>query len=696
MRIRIVLPLLVLVAAGLAGSAITSAAEATTAAPINQPLQPIDVFALQWAEHPVLSPDGRRIVYQRSGFDVLKDVKTSTLWLHDAERGAGQPLTLGKHDGPAVWSPDGQRIAYVAADNGKPALTVRWLGSGRSTELAQLPSVPAALTWSRDGDWLAFTMQVAAEEKPLASLPKAPKGAEWAAPARLIDRVTYRVDGAGYLEPGFGQVFVIAADGGAPRQVSRGEHHFSEPVWAADGRSLVVSANLDDDWEYAPLESDLYRLELATGALARLTDRRGPDSQPVLSADGRQLAYIGFDDQRLGYQNQQLSVLDLASGKSRVLSADFDFSIESPQWDGNRGIWFQYDDHGRTRIGWIAAGGGKVRSLADDLGGTTMGRPYGSGSKSAAAGRVAYTRGSEYRPADLAVLEPNGRVRTLTDLNANLLDHRSLGRIEEINVPSSADGRAIQGWLVYPPDFSADRKYPLLLEIHGGPFANYGPRFAPETQLYAAAGYLVLYINPRGSTSYGAEFANLIHHRYPGQDYDDLLSAVDAVIARGHVDSDNLFVTGGSGGGVLTAWIVGHTDRFRAAVVAKPVINWASFVLTADFPAFFTQYWFPGPPWEQAAAYRDRSPISYVGKVSTPTLLITGEADLRTPSPEAEQFYQALKLRKVDTAMLRIPGASHEINRRPSQMLTQVLSTIAWFERYRQSADSGATTAASE
>ncbi|MGE3731931.1 MAG: prolyl oligopeptidase family serine peptidase, partial [Lysobacterales bacterium] len=555
-----------------------------------------------------------------------------------------------------------------------------------STALAQLPSSPSGLAWSPDGRWIAFTMQVAADDRPLATLPKAPKGAEWAAPAKLIDRVTYRVDGAGYLEPGFSQVFVIPAEGGAARQVSRGEHHYSDPVWAADGGSLFVSANLDYDWEYAPLESDLYRLDVDSGALTRLTDRRGPDGQAALSADGRQLAYVGFDDRQLGYQNQQLSVLDLVSGKSRVLSADFDFSIEAPVWDGNRGLWFQYDDHGRTRIGWIAASGGKVRSLADDLGGTAVGRPYGGGSKSAAAGRVAYTRGSEYRPAEVAVLDRNGRARTLTDLNANLLGHRRLGRVEEISVTSSADGRAIQGWLVYPPDFSADKKYPLLLEIHGGPFANYGPRFAPETQLYAAAGYLVLYVNPRGSTSYGAEFANLIHHRYPGQDYDDLQSAVDAVIARGQVDTDNLFVTGGSGGGVLTAWIVGHSDRFRAAVVAKPVINWASFALTADFPAFFTRYWFPGPPWEQEAAYRERSPISYVGKVNTPTLLITGEADLRTPSPEAEQFYQALKLRKIDTAMLRIPGASHDINRRPSQMLTQVLNTIAWFERYRRPA----------
>ncbi|HJT98893.1 MAG TPA: S9 family peptidase, partial [Rhodanobacteraceae bacterium] len=332
----------------------------------------------------------------------------------------------------------------------------------------------------------------------------------------------------------------------------------------------------------------------------------------------------------------------------------------------------------------IGAGGGKVATLADDLGGTAMGRPYPGGAMSAAAGKIAYTRGSEYRPADVAIVDRGGQPRSLTDLNANLLGHKALGKVEEIRVKSSADGREVEAWIVTPPDFEPGKKYPLMLEIHGGPFANYGPRFAPETQLYAAHGYIVVYANPRGSTSYGSEFANLIENAYPGKDYDDLMSVVDAVVARGSVDTANLFVTGGSGGGVLTAWIVGHTDRFRAAVVAKPVINWYSFALTSDFYTLFSRYWFPGPPWEQQANYMQRSPITYVGHVKTPTMMITGEDDHRTPSSEAEQFYQALKLRKIDTALLRIPGASHEIQTRPSNMLAQVLNTIGWFDRHRQ------------
>jgi len=240
--------------------------------------------------------------------------------------------------------------------------------------------------------------------------------------------------------------------------------------------------------------------------------------------------------------------------------------------------------------------------------------------------------------------------------------------------------------VITPPGFDPARKYPLVLEIHGGPFAAYGPTFAAEQQLYAAAGYVVLYVNPRGSTGYGREFGNAIHHAYPGHDYDDLVSAVDAMLARGYVDPSRLFVTGGSGGGVLTAWIVGKTDRFRAAVVQKPVINWTSFVLTADRYNFFWKYWFGGYPWDQPEEYARRSPLSLVGNVTTPTMVLTGEEDYRTPMSESEQYYQALRLRKVPTALVRVPGAGHGLDNRPSQLATKVAHVLAWFERHDRAA----------
>ena len=452
----------------------------------------------------------------------------------------------------------------------------------------------------------------------------------------------------------------MPAEGGTPRQLTDGEFHHEGPVaWLPDATGILFSANRLEGWEHDPIESDVYELRLPGGEIRRLTDRDGPDESPVVSPDGKWIAYVGFDDKRMGYHNRQLYVMDRDGGEVRSLTADLDRSVAQPAFaESGEGIYFLYDDRGDTRLALVTLEG-EIRHVARQVGGTSLGRPYSSGAYSVSkGGRVAFTRTDEHRPADIATAgEGPGGGRTITDLNGDALGHKILGDVEEIWLKSSHDGRDIQSWLVKPPGFEPDDKYPLILEIHGGPFANYGRRFSAEMQLYAAAGYLVLYVNPRGSTGFGQEFANLIHHNYPGEDYDDLMSAVDAVVARGCVDEQNLFVTGGSGGGVLTAWIIGKTDRFRAAVVAKPVINWYSFVLTADAYNFFYRYWFPDFPWEVPDQYLRRSPISLVGNVKTPTMLMTGEADYRTPISEAEQYYQALKLRKVEAALVRIPGA---------------------------------------
>ena len=385
-----------------------------------------------------------------------------------------------------------------------------------------------------------------------------------------------------------------------------------------------------------------------------------------------------------GYNNSELYLLDLESGAIRKLSGDFDRSIENPQWDSSgTSIWFQYEDRGTHRIGSINLKGKLVESDLR-LGGTTLGRPYASGSFDIGTnGVIAFTAGDTRSPADLMTSKRGERPRQLTQLNKDVLAHKTLANVQEITWESSFDGQAIQGWLMTPPGFDAQKRYPLILEIHGGPHAAYGPNFSAEAQLFAAQGYVVLYTNPRGSTSYGDAFANAIHLAYPGNDYDDLMSGVDSVIEQGFVDPEQLFVTGGSGGGVLTAWIVGKTNRFKAAVVAKPVINWISFALTADHALYFSTFWFDGPAWEKTEDYWARSPLSLVGNVSTPTMLLTGESDYRTPMSETEQYYQALKQRKVDTMMIRIPGAPHGIAGRPSRLIAKVNNILAWFERYR-------------
>ncbi|RMF27346.1 MAG: S9 family peptidase [Bacteroidetes bacterium] len=647
---------------------------------------PLDVFALEYASDPQISPDGRWVVYVRNRMDIMKDKARGELWLLAVDGSVHRKLTSREAgESSPRWSPDGTRIAFVSGTEEGAEVFLYWLESGQHARLSQLERSPRGLSWSPDGRQLAFSMLVPEKEPQIGQLPPKPKGAQWADPPRVITRLKHESDGSGYEEPGYYHLFVLPAEGGSPRQVSSGNfHHRSTPEWSPDGKSLIFSANRNPDWEYEFINSEIYTLNLQSGTIRALTDRNGPDHSPALSPDGKYIAYLGFDDRMQTYQLTRLYLMNADGTNKRLLTADLDRSVRNPRWapDG-RGILFEYDDRGITRIGYVDLQG-QVRTVAENLGGTSLGRPYGGGSFSVARnGAIAYTYTRPEHPADVGLVSPDGKWTRLTRLNDDLLPHRTLGSVEEIWWKSSFDGRDIQGWVVKPPHYDPSKKFPLLLEIHGGPITNYGERFSAEIQLYAAAGYVVLYANPRGSTGYGEAFANLLHHNYPGEDYDDLMSGVDALIEQGLVHPDSLFVTGGSAGGIMTAWIIGKTDRFRAAAVVKPVMNWYSKVLTADNYYFYHERRYPGHPWTNPEAYLKFSPISLVGNVRTPTLVMVGTADLRTPPSEARQLYHALKLCRIETAYVEIPGASHNIARRPSQLIAKVANVLGWFERYR-------------
>jgi acylaminoacyl-peptidase len=665
-------------------------AGAVRAPAVRRALQPIDVFALQRAGDPQIAPDGRRIVFERHFMDEMKDRERTNLWIVASDGSDLRPLTTGiRNDGSPRWSPDGNRLAYVSNREEGAQIWIRWMDSGQEAKATSLRHGPGELKWSPDGRSLAFTMFVAEDEPTLATMPPKPDGAEWAPPARVITHAVYRADDDGYLESGHTQVFIVPAEGGEPRQLTFGPYDHGSIAWTPDGKAILVSAIRRPESELEQLDTEIYEVALADGAMKALTKRKGPDNEAAPSPDGKLIAFTGFDDRYQGYQVTHLYVMDRDGSNPRMLAAALDRDVAQPTWSADgKGLFVQSDDHGDTKILFVPISGAP-RVVAEHLGGADLGRPYAGGSFSVARdGTVAYMEVEPDHPGDVAVVGPSA-TRRLTRLNDALLAQRTLGRVEEIRYKSSADGREIQGWIIQPPNFEASKKYPLILEIHGGPYDNYGTRFAMEHQLYAAAGNVVLYINPRGSTSYGEEFGNLIHKDYPNHDYYDLMSGVDAVIAKGYVDTSRLYVTGGSGGGVLTAWIVGHTDRFRAAVSQKPVINWTSWALTTDNPPFGAKYWFGAMPWDAPELYRKLSPLTYAGNVKTPTMLLTGEVDYRTPIAESEQFYEALRLRNVPSALVRIPEASHNQTARPSNMIKRAVYVLAWFNRY---GGSGGTT----
>jgi dipeptidyl aminopeptidase/acylaminoacyl peptidase len=648
----------------------------------------VDVFELEIAADPQISPDGSQVAYARRSNDIMTDQTRSNIWVVGTDGRGHRPLLSGtdSYSSPR-WSPGGGRLAYISSAEGRgPELYVRWMDTGQTALLSNLPASPGAISWSPDGSQIAFTAHVKGEGAKLATPPEKPEGAEWAPPVIVIDSLNYRADGRGYLEPGNTHVFVIPADGGTPRQVTSGDFNHGGPLaWSPDGSTIVMSSNREDEWEFNRGNTELWSVDVAIGDMQQLTDRFGPDRSATYSPDGSKIAYLGYDDMRMGYHNAGVYVMNVSDGSIDELTSGFDRSVGAVAWAGSSSrLYIQYDDHGKRHLATLSMNG-RIQSIADDLGSANVSRPYTSGGFSVADnGAYAYSAGAPNRPADVAAGRRGGNPSILTNLNDDLLGHKTLGNVEEITWQSSAGGLEVQGWIVTPPDFDADKDYPLILEIHGGPFTAYGPHFSVETQLYAAAGYVVLYTNPRGSTSYGYDFANEIHHNYPGQDYDDLISGVDAVIARGYIDEEQLFVTGGSGGGVLSAWIVGKTDRFAAAVVAKPVINWISETLYSDISTSVPVYWFEKYPWEDPDEYWRRSPLSLVGNVSTPTMLLTGESDHRTPMPESEQYYQALQLRKVDSALVRVPESSHGIATRPSNQIAKVDNILAWFAKYRK------------
>lgn len=631
---------------------------------------------MESVNNPSISPDGKQIVFTRTWVDKVKDEYRSNLWIVETDGSRPRELTSGSwRDSAPVWSPDGRRIAFLSDRDGTNQLHILWIDTREVAQLTHLEQAPGGVRWSPDGKWIAYTAFEADNDPILAvKLPERPRGAQWARPAVIVDRLTWAADGRGPLPKGYSQVYLLDSIlGGTPRQITSGKYSHNAPEWSSDGKTIYISSIRKPEAEYLRGDSEIYAIDVQTLEVKALTDRKGPDGNPQVSPDGRWIAYTGYDDKSYTSHLASLYLMDKDGGSKKLWAGNLPSSPNNVTWavDGS-GVYYRMEERGSSNI-CFASLDGKVRKVTDGV--HTL-----SGFSMANNGQFATVRSSFKEPGSIVTFNAKdaANMSKLIDVNEDVLAGVKLGDAEELWY-TSADGWKVQGWLIKPANFDPSKKYPMVLWIHGGPWSMYSVAFNWAFQNFSANGYGVLYTNPRGSTGYGQEFVNGIQYSYPGKDYDDLMAGVDAAIAKGWIDDRNLFVCGGSGGGVLTAWIVGHTDRFAGAVSMRPVINWHSFVGTTDGPSWYNQ--FKKYPWEDPVEFAVRSPLHYVANVKTPTMVMTGEADLRTPMTQSEEYYRALKMLKKETLLIRMPDEFHGW-RRPSHQLLQQLYLQAWFEKH--------------
>jgi len=671
-----------------------------------------DLYSFQWIADPEIAPDGSQIVYTRVTVTPKHDGYETALWIIPSGGGAARQLTAGPHDASARWSPDGKLLAFVRSveATGKPTESQIYLLSmegGEARPLTEMPKGPGAPVWSPDGKTIAFTSTAKPED-----FEKKKDKDEEKSDVRVITKAAYRSNGSGYNEPGrpshIWTVAVPASPGAAEkaRQVTNGEFSESDIVWSKDGAKIYFTSERVAEPYYQPPANDLYMVAAQGGDITKVASIDGPIHAIALSPEGGHMAFIGSINHgdnvvQRSYSQPDLFVTSLEPGATpRNLTTKYDFDIgggvggdqapprgsggSRPYWskDG-RFIFVLSAEEGSANLKRIDAETGQVEPLTQGKQDVFAYSATPDGSKAAVLISTPENIG------DLFMVDgASGKTRQLMHMNRELFSQLNLTAPQTIWY-NSFDGKRIQAWVQRPPDFVEGKKYPLILDIHGGPHAAYGYTFDHEFQWMAAKGYIVLYPNPRGSTSYGQDFGNIIQYVYPGDDFKDLMAGVDDLIKRGWVDPEKMGVTGGSGGGVLTNWAIGHTNRFKAAVSQRSIADWRDFWYTADFTQF-TPSWFRGAPWESEADYKERSPITYIDKMNTPLMLIEGEADYRTPpGAGGEQMFRALKYRKIPVVMVRFPGESHELSRsgKPVHRVERLEHIVAWFDKYLEGQD---------
>lgn len=646
--------------------------------------EPRDLMHLERAADAQISPDGTWIAYLRKSNSAKTDRSETALWLVEPSSGRQVAVPYALRDVSNLrWAPDGTALAFIATSkDGHPAIFIHRPAQGKTTLAARLTAQPRGFAWSADGRRLAFAVPEPATVDAMGTDRIGPRGADWGPSLRIAKDVHPHTDGAGFTTRMRDRLLSLEILSGKLKQLTPVLFDDVDQIaWSPDGTAIVFAARSDALVKSDVKQSALYRLGIANRSLAKLTNISGPATSPSYAPDGHHIAFLGYEDVPAHtFRNSQVYIMDADGSHPHSITGHFDRNFDTLQWASDGNIYGSYVDHGAMKVSHISVAGENTE-VAVDLAGYWPDVPYTVTPQYSVArnGHVAYIRASQTRTPDVAIVS-GGVLRNLTSLSEAQLSTKHLGATRKLAV-TARDGTSIDAWMVLPPDFDATRKWPLILDIHGGPFISYGPMFASDHQIYAAAGYVVLYANPRGSTDRGSQFANAIALDWPGVDYGDLMDAVDAAIGTGFVERDRMFVTGGSAGGTMTAWIVGKTDRFRAAVAQKPIVNWSSGSLTSQERETMDLL-FEKPPWIDFPRYWSKSPLSLAGSVTTPTMVMVGDLDAVTPPSEAEQFYAALRMRSVPTALIEIPGAGHDLSARPSQSAAKASAVLEWFRRY--------------
>jgi dipeptidyl aminopeptidase/acylaminoacyl peptidase len=681
-----------------------------------------DLFKFTWIADPQISPDGATVAYVRVTVNEKENRYETSLFAVPAS-GAEAPrrLTAGIHDTTPRWSPDGRRIAFVRATekDGKAQPTqihLLMMDGGEARAITDVASGADGPVWSPDGRTIAFNSSTSVGDVKKSDDPT--PAAEHKSDVEVVTRAVYRSNGkAGYVDhERHAHIFSIEVSdtgGGGqtvsdtavrtPQQLTDGGFDERGMEWSRDGSTIYFLSTRVAEPSYDESGAELFAVPAAGGAIRKIAGIAGDISTISPSPDGKHIAFVGAlrGTPIRSYSQPDLWITDATPNSTpRNLTAAYDFDIaggiggdqSAPRGNNRKPIVWSRDqqslfvvaaEKGSANLKRVSVATGAVEAVTDGA------EDVVAYSATPDGATLAATVSTQTSIGDIYVLPTSTAARRapalVTHVNDDLFKGIRQSEPEEIWF-RSFDGKNIQGWILKPPDFDPSKKYPLILEIHGGPHSAYGNTYTHEFQWMAAKGYVVLYTNPRGSTSYGQEFGNIIQYRYPGDDYKDLMAGVDEVLKRGYVDASRLGVTGGSGGGLLTDWTITQTQRFKAAVAQRDIADWYGFWFTADF-TLFQPTWFRKAPWEDPEDFAARSPITHVANVTTPLMLVLGDQDYRTPPADGgEMMFRALKYRKIPTVMVRFPRENHELSRsgEPWHRVERLQHIVGWMDEWLQ------------